>query len=133
MYKAGIESGFEAKHYLKGEHGSESEVHSHPYEVEAICETEELGSHGFSINLATLEEVLWKELEKLDKRLLNELPYFEERQTSLENLATYLWYRIRAELVEQQEEGDLLPQWIEIRIWESPTAWASYRASVSEE
>jgi 6-pyruvoyltetrahydropterin/6-carboxytetrahydropterin synthase len=133
MYKAGVASEFEAKHYLRGDFGPESEPHSHPYEVEAVCETDRLGPQGFSVNIALLEEVLWKELEKIDKRLLNELPYFAERQTSLENLASYLWEQIRVGLQQGLAEGEELPREMELRIWESPTAWAAYRAPLREQ
>jgi 6-pyruvoyl-tetrahydropterin synthase len=127
MYKAGVASEFESKHFLRGDYGPESSPHSHPYEVEVVCESAELGPQGFSVNIARLEEVLWKELEKIDNRLLNDLPFFAERQTSLENLALYLWERILRGLEEGLEAGEAVPGTIEVRIWESPTAWAAYR------
>ena len=84
------------------------------------------------MDIALLEDVLSKNLEAIDGVLLNDLDFFARRQPSLENLAVYLWERIREDLEAAcRLESGPLPSSIEIKIWESVTAWAAYAAPVS--
>ncbi len=128
MYTTGVSREFRARHFLKGDYGAESSPHAHPYRVELICSVPELGPQGFSVNIALLEELLEEELERIDNQLLNDMSFFADRQTSIENLALYLWGRIKEGIVGGLEEGEHLPESLEIRIWESATAWAAYRS-----
>lgn len=129
MYRTGVSRDFQARHFLKGDYGEESTAHSHPYRVEVICEVSELGPQGFSVNIAVLESVFERELGAIEDHLLNDLPFFLNRQTSLENLALYLHGRMSEGLSSELEEGELHPGLLEIRIRESQSAWASYRAA----
>ena len=57
--------------------------------------------------------------------LLNDLPYFEKMQTSIENFASYVDYRLRS--LDLAEEAGVHAAILEseIRVWEDPCAWAS--------
>lgn len=129
MFAAGVKRKLQARHFLTGDFGDETVPHSHPYDVEAVGYTDKLDENGFSINIALLEEILEQTLAKIDDRLLNDLPYFKGKQPSLENLCLYL----RNELIAgMAESGNGLPEELEIRIWESDTAWASTRDRVNK-
>ncbi len=119
MYKTGVIRPLNAHHFLRGDFGPESEPHAHPYEVEWMRTTQTLDENGFSTDIAAMEHTLESVLGEIDNKLLNDLPFFQDRQTSLENLARYLAERL----------DETLPQpdsVTEIKIWESKTAWASY-------
>ncbi len=119
MFATGIQHNLQARHYLRGDFGEESHPHSHPYRVELICRTSELDSNGFSTDIDLLESALGSSLGQIDDVLLNDLPYFHNRQPSLENLCRYIFDSVKSELAGSAQE-------IEIRIWESATAWASF-------
>jgi 6-pyruvoyl-tetrahydropterin synthase len=106
-----------------GDFGDESVPHSHPYEVELVCRSEGLDENGFSTDIAAMEAALEKVLARLDNVLLNALAYFQDRQPSLENLCVFLCNELRGELASPGPGPDGP---VEIRIWESPTAWAAY-------
>ncbi len=126
MYSAGVERTLRARHFLRGDFGEESVPHAHPYRVELICSNRNLDKNGFSTNIAVIEEELEKALQAIDDRLLNDLPYFSQRQPSLENLCSFL----HKELVDALSNyDDPVPEELCIRIWESSTAWASYTGS----
>lgn len=125
MFATGIQHELQARHYLLGDFGEESQPHSHPYRVELICRTPELDSNGFSTDIDLLESSLATTLEQIDNVLLNDLPYFHERQPSLENLCRYIFDSVKKELDGSVRE-------IEIKIWESATAWASYTGRVDQ-
>ena len=127
MFSAGVKRKLQARHFLSGDFKEESVPHSHPYIIEAECYTGKLDENGFSINIAVLEEVFDEILKKIDDKLLNALPFFTGKQPSLENLCVYL----REELIKGMAgREEALPEEIEIRIWESDTAWASFRNKV---
>ena len=133
MFASGIQQNLQARHYLRGDFGGESEPHSHPYRVELICRTPGLDANGFSVDIDLLESALAHVLGRIDEVLLNELPYFLTRQPSLENLCLYIFDHVLAYLKSDDAREDSLPHEIEIRIWESATAWASFSGSSSEE
>ncbi|WP_455382754.1 6-pyruvoyl trahydropterin synthase family protein [Salinispira pacifica] len=130
MFRTGVKRPFTARHALRGDFGDETVPHSHPYTVEWICRTQGLDANGFSVDIALLERELEALLEELDDRLLNDLPFFESRQPSLENLALYLHQELRLRF--RNAGGGGTDPAMEVRIWESPTAWASYSPSVED-
>ncbi len=123
MYSTGVERTLTARHFLRGDFGDESVPHAHPYRVELICSNGSLDKNGFSTNIAVIEDELEKALEAIDDQLLNDLPYFSERQPSLENLCRFLHEGVAVALSKYAEP---VPEEICIRIWESPVAWASF-------
>jgi 6-pyruvoyltetrahydropterin/6-carboxytetrahydropterin synthase len=123
MFATGVRRKLTARHFLNGDFGDESVPHSHPYEVELICRSPTLDDNGFSTDIAAMESVLEQTLQEIDDVLLNDLPFFESRQASLENLCIYLVASLRAALGRRGAEPREL---MEIRIWESESAWASY-------
>jgi 6-pyruvoyltetrahydropterin/6-carboxytetrahydropterin synthase len=127
MFRTGVERVFTARHALRGDFGEESLPHTHPYRVEWICRTPTLDSNGFSVDIALLESILESVLKDLDDRLLNDLPFFEDRQPSLENLAVYLHRELGNGFVRAGGTLEPVPA-MEVKIWESESAWASYEA-----
>ncbi len=123
MFATGVKRNLTARHFLAGDFGEESVPHSHPYEVELVCRSRELDANGFSTDIAAMENALEDVLKSVDDVLLNDLPFFADKQPSLENLAIYLTAELRRELAACGAEP---AEPLEIRIWEAPTAWASY-------
>ena len=130
MFATGIRQNLNAYHFLRGDFGEESSPHSHPYQVELICRTPHLDAHGFSTDIDLLEAALSKVLSEIDKVLLNDLPFFHTRQPSLENLCMYLFYEVKSYIQAEIKQPAFIPHEIEIRIWESETAWASYTNTI---
>lgn len=132
MYQTGVQRRFTARHALVGDFGEETTPHSHSYLVEWIRTSRELDDNGFSTDIAAMEGALQEELERVDDRLLNDLPFFENRQTSLENVCRFLYERLEENLkrrmggIARGDAGKSL-----LRIWENERAWASYDPSLS--
>jgi hypothetical protein len=57
---------------------------------------------------------------------LNDLPFFQQKQTSVEHFAVFLYEQLVAKLEESGFEFEKV-KGSEVRIWESDSAWASYR------
>jgi 6-pyruvoyltetrahydropterin/6-carboxytetrahydropterin synthase len=128
MYSVGIKNRFRARHFLRGDFGRESAPHAHTYELEWICRTAELDANGFAVDIALLEELLAAEVKAVRGLLLNELEFFRDRQPSVENMARYLHQRLQEALRGRGYDVARL-RGAELRIWESPRAWASHAVS----
>lgn len=120
MFKTGVRKRLSAYHALRGDFGEESEPHTHPYLLEWAVWTEVLDENGFAADIAAMEARMEELAEHLDGTFLNDLPFFRDKQTSLENLALYIHSRLRNAL-------EPSPASMEITIWESESAYAAYR------
>jgi len=127
MYRAGIKRPFKASHFLVGDLDDETRPHEHTYTADWIVEVEGLDESGFSVDIALMEELLEEATTSVEGVLLNDLPFFENRQSSVENTAEYLSRELFGKLAERGASLQRIRS-SEMRIWESDSAWASYRA-----
>lgn len=124
MFATGIRRELTVFHAMRGDFGAEAHPHFHPYEIEWIIRTSHVDANGFATDIAAMKELLGTLAEELSGTFLNELPFFARRQTSLENLAVYLHGEL-ARRLPAHSPGERLS--MEVRIWESSDAWASYQ------
>jgi len=119
MYKIGIEDEFEAIHFLKGDFGPETRLHGHRYKVQVTIEGEELDESGMLFDISKLRCGLKEILSELHYHNLNEIEGLKEVNPTVENVCRY----IRDKLVSILGED----KGLEVTVWESATAFASYR------
>ena len=105
MYRVGVKGKFQARHFLVGDFGDETTPHSHEYTVNWSLKTVDLDENGFSLDIALLEETLEIVLRDLDERLLNDFAFFETRQPSVENTASFLHDSLFGILAEINAQG----------------------------
>jgi 6-pyruvoyltetrahydropterin/6-carboxytetrahydropterin synthase len=127
MFITGIKDAFNANHYLFGEFGEESREHTHPYTVEWTVAKNTLDTNGFSVDISILREILHGLLQELEGRLLNDIPFFKDRQPSVENTALYIFAGLRGRLKHYSIDPETFT-FMEVKIWEFDDAWASYRS-----
>lgn len=104
--------------------------HGHNYVIEVtVCGPLDKQT-GMVMNLRLLKEILEEVIEELDHKNLNEdIPYFQEKIPTTENLAVYLWERIRARLL----EVDLSLLLKRVRVHEDSTLSAEYPAQEADD
>ncbi len=109
---------FAAAHFLRYDELSDAEnlrllgkssnplAHGHNYEVDVQVAGPCDPATGMVVNLKDLKVILNEEVvEPLDFKNLNrEVDYFKDRFTTLENLAQYLWARLKPRLDERRLE-----------------------------
>ena len=125
MYQVGITNKFRASHFLVGDFAEETNPHEHEYKVEWICATNVLDEHGFSVNIAVLEEELENLIDEIQGKLLNDLEFFKDRQVSVENMAHYIHTALVQKLNRRSFSLESIVEF-QVKIWESETAWATY-------
>ncbi|MGH2581471.1 MAG: 6-pyruvoyl trahydropterin synthase family protein [Anaerolineales bacterium] len=122
MYTLAVQRSFDATHHLiGGDWGKENEPHTHSYRLELLLQGTELNKHGYLVDLVELENKLDNLLDEYRRKDLNTLADFAGLNPSLEHFARILCTRFTQMLNGIQLTG------VSIKLWESETAWASYR------
>ena len=120
MYEITVLSHFAAAHRLRFLHGKCEELHGHNWKIEVSVTSNRLGKEGVAIDFGILKQKLEKVLKPFDHTYLNDLPHFSEREPSSENIAKYIFDKLKQEL-------NRFPVSIKkVTAWESETASASY-------
>jgi len=120
MYEIKIEDHFSAAHYLRDYEGSCEALHGHNWKVEVAVSSHRLREGGMVLDFRVLKESTRTVLEGLDHKYLNELPYFLQINPSSENIARYIFDRVKP--IADKYRVDLN----RVTVWESETACASY-------
>lgn len=125
IFALSVEDDFSASHLLAGYEGPCGRLHGHNYRVRATVEGEHLDELGMMLDLRFLKKALAGALGSLDHRHLNDHPDFAGRPTSAENLAAYIFEKVRLALAEVKAPEEV---WLrEIRVAESEHSWVTYR------
>ena len=121
MYTVCVRAHYDAAHFLRRYHGKCERLHGHRYVVEAALQTETLDDGGMAYDFSDLKRELRALANELDHNNLNDLPQFQEIETSAENQARWFFDQLAARLPAPHAVGLLY-----VRVWETPTQWAQY-------
>jgi 6-pyruvoyltetrahydropterin/6-carboxytetrahydropterin synthase len=120
MYEITVHSHFSGAHRLRYLHGKCEELHGHNWKVDVSVVSNRLGKEGVVIDFGILKQKVEKVLKHLDHTYLNDLPYFSGIEPSSENIAKYIFDRLKSEL--KGHPGALK----KVTAWESETSSATY-------
>lgn len=118
MYQVRVRRHFDAAHALRGYEGKCESLHGHRYQVVVCLEAEELDEKGLAYDFTTLKQVLDPIIERFDHAYLNEIPPFDDRNPSSENIARVIYEELQGSI-----DGASLSS---VEVWESPDAWVTY-------
>ena len=121
MYEIKIKADFSAAHCLREVGGKCESLHGHNFTVEVGVESEALNELGMVIDFRLLKAKTREVLQALDHRYLNELPFFQGKNPSSENLASYVF----EELTRRLDPQGYRLSWVSV--WESESSRATYR------
>jgi 6-pyruvoyltetrahydropterin/6-carboxytetrahydropterin synthase len=125
MFEITVEESFAAGHALRGYRGKCENVHGHNYKVEVTLEGEQLDETGLLVDFVELKRWLRNVIERLDHRMLNEIPPFDRVNPTAENMARYFYEEISRAL--RESAGRDRVRVARVRIWETDTTTATYR------
>ena len=120
MFTISVETHFQASHQLTLPDGSKEPVHSHDWAVTASLSSEKLNNMGVVMDFHTLREMVDKTVAGFDNTALESIGYFQQNNPSAENVAKYIYDKLRNEL----PEGVKLRN---IRVVEEPGCSAKFR------
>jgi len=120
MYQVTVLSHFSGAHRIRCLHGRCERLHGHNWKIEVSVVSNRLGKDGIVIDFKILKAKVEKILEALDHTYLNDLAYFSGREPSSENIAKYLFDRLKGELKGHRATVKA------VTAWESETSCATY-------
>jgi len=95
MYIISIKTGFSASHRIRGYKGNCSRLHGHNYKVEVNVKVDAVNKLGMCIDFRELKSISNKAVNSLDHKNLNDIAFFKENNPTAENIAKFLFGRIR--------------------------------------
>ena len=119
MYEVTVEAFFSASHQLRLRGGELEPLHGHNWKVEARFEGSELDEQGLLVDFNEVGSALRSITRVLHHRHLNELEAFAAANPSAENVARFIFDRLR-------EVRSLREKLAVIRVWEAPGCAGGY-------
>jgi len=119
MFIISVERYFRASHQLILPDGSKEPVHKHDWMVIADVSSERLNSMGIVMNFQKLQVMIDKIVTTFNNKALESIGFFQKNNPSAENVAKYIYEKLRNEL----PEGVKLQN---IRVVEEPGCSATF-------
>ncbi len=98
MYEAIIQTRFSAAHHLRDHPGPCRRCHGHNWSVKVSVRCGRLDKQGMVIDFTVLKKELDAVCRDLDHLDLNEMEYFQRKNPTAENLARFIFERLRARI-----------------------------------
>jgi len=121
MYKISITQFFSAAHSLRNYEGKCESLHGHNWKVEVTVSGENLNSAGMIMDFGDLKKLTSKVLDELDHSNLNDLEHFKQRSPSSEEIARYIYTRLKKEISADSCRLEA------VKVWETQGSCATYK------
>jgi len=112
---------FAAAHAIRGHTRGCQNLHGHNYRVRVHLKAERLDGLGMVLDFADLKAMMQEILGPFDHQVINDIPPFDERNTTAELLSRYVF-----EEVERRLEGQDRVRVARVEVWETDTSCAIY-------
>ena len=114
---------FSAAHSIRGHTRGCQNLHGHNYRVRVYLRAERLDELGMVLDIADLKEMMQEILGPFDHRVINDIPPFDQRNTTAELFSQYVFDEVARRLADQDRV-----RVIRVEVWENDTACAVYEA-----
>ena len=98
MYEVIVKTGFSAAHQLRYYDGKYENLHGHNWTAIVTVETNELDDIGVGVDFVVLKKKVEKILSRLDYKNINEVPPFDSKNPSAENIARWLFGELGSQI-----------------------------------
>lgn len=114
---------FAAAHAIRGHTRGCQNLHGHNYRVRVHLKAERLDGLGMVLDFADLKEMMQEILGPFDHRVINDIPPFDQRNTTAELFSHYVFEEVARRLPDQGRV-----RVARVEVWENDTACAVYEA-----
>jgi len=111
---------FSAAHSIRGHTGGCENLHGHNYRVRVHVAATELDALGMVVDFADLRAAQDEVLSPFDHQVINEIPPFDERNTTAELFSEYVF----REMARRLDDGRVQVRRVEV--WENDTSCARF-------
>jgi 6-pyruvoyltetrahydropterin/6-carboxytetrahydropterin synthase len=98
MYTISVETRFTASHQLTLVDGSKEPLHRHSWAATADVSSASLNDLGLVMDFNRLKEMVDNIVADFDDSCLEDLDYFQKKNSSAENMAKYIYERLALKL-----------------------------------
>jgi 6-pyruvoyltetrahydropterin/6-carboxytetrahydropterin synthase len=112
---------FAAAHFIRGHTRGCQNLHGHNYRVRLFVAAERLDELGMVIDFADLKAIAQEVLGPFDHRVINDIPPFDERNTTAELLSEYFFEEVAQRLPDRERI-----RLERVEVWENETACAVF-------
>ena len=98
MYEVIVKTGFSAAHQLRYHDGKYENLHGHNWTAIVTVETKDLDAIGLGIDFVMLKKKVKEILNCLDYKNINEVPPFDSKNPSAENIARWLFGELACQI-----------------------------------
>jgi 6-pyruvoyltetrahydropterin/6-carboxytetrahydropterin synthase len=116
---------FSAAHAIRGHTRGCQNLHGHNYRVRVHLRAGRLDHLGMVLDFADLKEMMQEILGPFDHRVINDIPPFDERNTTAELFSEYVFQEGARRLEDRQEDRDRV-RIARVEVWENDTACAMF-------
>jgi 6-pyruvoyltetrahydropterin/6-carboxytetrahydropterin synthase len=116
---------FSAAHAIRGHTRGCENLHGHNYRVRVHLAAERLDELGMVLDFADVKAMMQEILGPFDHRVINDIPPFDERNTTAELFSLYVYEEVERRLGRPGEAGRVRVARVEV--WENDTACAIYQ------
>jgi 6-pyruvoyltetrahydropterin/6-carboxytetrahydropterin synthase len=111
---------FAAAHAIRGHRGGCENLHGHNYRVRVCVRAEELDELGMVVDFADLKAVVAEVVARFDHQVINDVPPFDERNTTAELLSSWVFGEVEARLRDPRLEV------VRVEVWENEGSCAVF-------
>jgi 6-pyruvoyltetrahydropterin/6-carboxytetrahydropterin synthase len=112
---------FSAAHAIRGHTRGCQNLHGHNYRVRVHLQASELDALGMVLDFADLKAMMQEIVGPFDHRVINEIPPFDQRNTTAELLSQYVFEEVGRRLA-----GQTRVRVVRVEVWETDTSCAIY-------
>ena len=123
MFEVTVEQTFAAGHALRNYKGKCENVHGHNFKVQVVIEGEKLDDTGLLVDFLDVKTAMRAVIDRLDHQFLNDVPPFDIKNPSAENIAKYFYEEVLNHLV----NTPVMIRLREVKVWETDIQSATYR------
>jgi len=123
MFEVTVDQSFAAAHALRNYKGGCENVHGHNFKVQIVISGERLDDAGLLVDFIDVKNLMGQILARLDHQNLNEIPPFDVKNPSAENIAEYICTEMTGGLVNTPVPVRIR----EVKVWETEIQSATYR------
>lgn len=119
MFEVCVMASFSSAHRLRGYKGKCEALHGHNWRVEILLSSRKLDKIGMVCDFTQIKERLNNILKEFDHNYLNDLTYFKKVNPTSENIAKYIFDKLK--LFSRQQLALK-----KVTVFESENAYATY-------
>lgn len=119
------EFGFAAGHHIPDHPGKCQYLHGHNYRTLVYLRAEELDPMGMVYDFGRLKALMNEVVGPFDHRVINDIPPFDERNPTAENLAAYIFSEIEGRLAQDETAAGRVTV-SKVELWETQTCCAIF-------